>query len=348
MLSRKGIFLLFLLTACIDQLVIKTDPVNTKVVIDAFFSNDKDFNKVILTRSTAFSNDYPNVPRNEPIFGATVEVIAIGSNQIISFKETGGGVYITEELAKVGEKYQLEVTLPDGSIYRSRDTEAVPPPVAIYDISFTMDKSLVIEKTPAGTVDFERYFFNVNVHVQDPQEQENYYLWKTSGTFEYLTLPFGDAPCNFCYCWASKSTLLDNVNVLSDKFINGTTFNRKVGSILYDRDTKYLANITQFSINKSAFNFWDKINVQQTTKGGIFDSTPFSIPTNLYREGHAEESVFGFFTVASVTKGKIMINRGREAAKRSIKDPNLIQPIVVNCLELYPQTTHIKPDDFYE
>jgi hypothetical protein len=220
--------------------------------------------------------------------------------------------------------------------------------VDIDQLTFTMDAETVFEENAGTRVELDRFYFNVYAHVNDPPNEQNYYLWRTSGIFEYFTKPQGDAPCMYCFCWAPISPLIDHVSVFSDRNVDGGSFKQKIAHILYDRDTKFLATAHQLAINENAFRFWNSLFEQQTSVGSIFDPTPQQIKGNLENVADAKEVVLGFFTAASVNSQKLMIRRGEEAAQRSIKDPHLFPVWVGDCRQFYDGASIIKPIEFYD
>ncbi|GCC52521.1 DUF4249 domain-containing protein [Chryseotalea sanaruensis] len=343
---RYIIFFSLLLISCVDKILIEGPSVQPKLVVDAWFTNVADFNSVRLSKSAPFSNNYPFVVFNEPVSGATVTVYSQDKSRAISFSEDTTGVYKTSEIAEVGESYFLEVQGPGGQLYRS-SIQKVEQPVSIESLDFTFDKvDDIINTTSGGYQTIPRYYFNVSANINDPEENQNFYLWKSIGIFEYLTIPPGDSPCNFCKCWSTISPLVGSVNVSSDQYINGSSFSVKVGSILYDRSTGFLTRLYQFSITGSAFQYWNAISNQQRNTGTIFDPAPGNIAGNIVSVGQENEEILGYFTTASVSYNKLLINRGSEARKLNVNEPNLIPPGDGDCRLLYRNSTHIKPVDF--
>lgn len=343
---RYIILFSLLLVSCVDKILIEGPSVEPKLVVDAWFTNDANFNSVRVSKSAPFSNNYPFVAFNEPVSGATVTVYSQDKSRTISFSETNIGVYKTEETAEIGESYFLEVQVYGSQLYRS-SIQRVEQPVSIESLAFTLDKvDDIVNTGSGGYMKIPRYYFNVSANINDPEEAQNFYLWKSVGVFEYLTIPPGDAPCNFCKCWTSLSPLVGNVNVLSDQYINGGSFSVKVGSILYDRNTNFLTRLHQFSITGSAFQYWNAISNQQRNSGTIFDPAPGNITGNIKNVDQENDEALGYFTTASVSYNKLLIDRGFEARKLNIKESNLIPPGAGDCRLIYKDATHIKPVDF--
>jgi hypothetical protein len=343
----KTFFLIVIIAGCVDPVIITNEEDTSKIVIDAMFTDNPDFNTVRISQSAGFSNDYPFVPFNAPVEGAIVRIFSNDKTSVFELAEIQPGLYKTAAAGIVGQSYYVEVVLPDNAVYRSQP-EKIPKRVSIDGLTFTMDDEIVIDQSSGSRVELKRFYFNVYANVNDPSDEKNYYLWQTSGTFEYFTLPVGDAPCMYCYCWATFAPLIDHVSVFTDQYVDGGAFKHQIAHILYDRDTKFLARAHQFSIGERAYHFWNNIYKQQTTVGSIFDPMPQRIKGNVYREGDPGEVVLGFFTAAAVSSHQLLIKRGVEAARLGIKDPYLKQPTVGDCRPLYNNVTHIKPAEFYD
>jgi hypothetical protein len=346
LLVRAFFIVALLAAACVEPISINNQITDDKLVIDGYFTTDTNLNTVRLSKSAAFSNNYPFVPFNAPVVNAVVSVIA-EDGTVTAFHETEPGLYVTNEVAVVGKQYYLLVELAGGTIYKS-DPEKAPQPVPIDSMSYTVSQETVIENQGGTILELKSYFFNVHVSVADPNSENNFYLWRARGTFEYITLPPGDAPCQYCYCYAPLYPLTSVVNVRSDEHVNGGEIYRKVASIKYDRNTAFLTTVDQFSISPKAYGFWKRVADQQASVGSIFDPAPAAIRGNVYKESDMEEVVLGYFTVASIGRKHLLIDRGKVAKALGLVDSNLIPPGTGDCRLLYNNATHIKPVEFYD
>lgn len=333
--------------SCVDPILVDGDNSEPKLVVDAYFTTDAQFNTVRLARSARFSNNYPNVPFNAPVTGAVVKVLNGAGSVVADYTETTPGLYQTDAIAEAGEEYYLEITLDNGAVYRS-DFQRVADEVPINDLTFNITRETRIEESSGSFLELESYYFNVQVNTHDPHDEKNYFLWRSYGTFEYMTLPIGDAPCEYCDCWAPIAPLLPYVPVMSDAEVSGGLLSKKIASIKYDRATPFLTKVYQFSLMPDAFRFWNSMASQQTSVGTIFDPIPEPIQGNLVNIDNNSEIVLGFFTTAGVSQKHLLIDRGQEAQQLNITESNLIKPEVGDCRLLYKNATHIKPPEFNE
>lgn len=332
---------------CVDPILIEGDRSETKIVIDGYFTTQRQFNTVRISSSADFSNNYPNVPFNAPVSGASVSVYENNGPLVAQYSETSPGVHNTDAEGIVGKFYYLEVRLPDGSIYQSRP-EQILPPVPIQGLTFDVTQETTIEESSGSYLDLKSYFFNVRVQTADVPNERNYFLWRALGTFEYVTLPVGDAPCTYCYCWAPVYPMLSYIPVMSDRDVQDGILEKKVGAFKYDRNTPFYTKVFQYSLTPEAYRFWNSVSVQQTNVGTIFDPAPEQIFGNIFNTSNSNEVVLGYFTAAGISEKGLLVHRGREAQQRNIKEPNLIVPEIGDCRLLYKGATHIKPSEFNE
>lgn len=346
---RSGIFIFLSLVAflgsCEDPVAIGDIRNDSQLVVEAYLTDSAVFNTVKISRSSTFSSNYPFEPFNEPVVGAEVVVYSNDHSDTLIYKESEPGLYLADKAGEPGKSYYMEITAADTLLCRS-EVEELLPTVPVAGISVNLEEVTNFVNDPSSNyLKKEHYFFQVQANIQDPPGP-NYYMWRAHGIFLYYTLPVGDSPCMYCFCWAPEYPLMGTVNVLNDQHVDGQLFSRKVASVLYDRDTEYLVRVYQYSLNKSGYEYWNRVSQQQSNSGTIFDTTPARIRGNI--RGKNNEEVLGFFTVASVSSNKILIDRKGEAELAGIRVPNLIEPIKGDCRPLYNGSTHIRPHDFNE
>ena len=73
----------------------------------------------------------------------------------------------------------------------------------------------------------------------------------------------------------------------------------KIDRIDFDRkfEHDYRLEVSQFIINRGAYEFWEGVKKQAEIQGGLFDPTPSSVSGNLNFENEEEELVVGYFGV---------------------------------------------------
>lgn len=176
--------------------------------------------------------------------------------------------------------------------------------------------------------------------TENAQNQETYFLWKLTETYEYKndykldhfflglqTVQIDSVTTGFEEI--TNDTLLDYFNIRLytcwktqdvNYIYTGQTKNLTIPKITNQPlkfvsteskklSIRYSLLLKQFSINKEAYIYWDAIEKQSSEENFIVVSQPYSIIGNIYNSEDPSELVFGYFTVASVTEKRIFIDR---------------------------------------
>lgn len=234
--------------------------------------------------------------------------------------------------AEAGRSYILEIVLINGVTYRSTlQTLNEPVPideVILQFVSFPSSNDLI------NTTGIE-----VFVTLQDPAEDENFYLWQIDGIYRIETPPLADP--NFCClydprdnlgteCWVTETDVNDIIFASEDSRFNGTNTTQKAGFIEDDgnrftstfvpSDKQYYVSVKQYSVSSDAFEFYSNLGVLSEINGEIFDPPPVSVPTNIFNINDPSERVIGVFGVRAKTTFGTFVNRNQLL---EIKDNNL-------------------------
>ncbi len=316
------IFLPITFLTCTDPVAPEYEFIGGIVHIDGFIGTTEGASYVSITESDV-SYSY----RNVFVSDANVFFVNAISGERIALYEDGSK-YIPEDYAfkgGVGEKWYLEVNLPDGKKYLS-EIETVIPSVPIKDISAKYDKQLEFSE------DHDDYVpgHEVSITFDDPADQTNYYYWryKTYDKEEICKIcyrgKFRDNACveepsvdYYTYWCESDCWRIDyssNIKIFSDKFSNGTTTTSlPVANLLLTRKTKILVEIQQFSLTPKAYEYYRTIKDLVDNNGGFNAPLPAALIGNMYNPEDPNEYVLGRFTASSATTKYIMIDRTKIA-----------------------------------
>jgi hypothetical protein len=337
------IILLFLIGgACIDPIDLAVSSKANKVVVDGTITTEEGVYTIKLSRSLPFNNN--NVP---PVYlvpetGATVRV-EDGNGNSYDFPEVQPGVYqsLGDFTGIPGESYVLKFTIAEGKTYQSKP-EVMPDIIPVHDIEYAYESyERVVENSEGQPVVVTEYGFTLTVVVDDPDDERNYYRWKSNGTFEFFSNT--DNP-DIQKCWANIAQLESGVVATDDRFTDGNEFKTDIGIIPYDRETKFMARVTQMILTASSYAFWEQVKKQQSNTGSIFDPTPSMIRGNIFNVDNEDESVLGYFQTAAVTKDSVLIDRFR--ASGSVSPSPRIDPQDGDCRNHWPGATNVRPPGF--
>ncbi|HSI91326.1 MAG TPA: DUF4249 domain-containing protein, partial [Adhaeribacter sp.] len=213
---------------------------------------------------------------------------------------------------RVGGIYSLKVRLKDGQEFVSEPEKLnpVPPIDRLYyqlkEISY-IDENNNEQRTP---------YFELQVDVQDPPGERNYYKWVSEGTYEVETQPedfqmqdrLGNdipSPKSCCrQCWIGRKDL--SVKVVSDKQFDGNKMvGKAVGTIPVTpryMGIKYHVNLQQHSLSQNAFEFWSMLEKQAVGTGSLQDAAPANAWGNMYNVQKPDERVLGYFGASAIAR----------------------------------------------
>ena len=322
MRSILGIFLfsfLVSLYACVDSYPPDVGIHTPKLIVDGLISNQPGPYVVRLS----FSQPYISRDPTAYVSGATV-VIQDNQGNKEQLLETNPGEYRTKAnglRGTVGNAYFLEIKLTNGKQYRSKPEVLAAAP-QIDTVSSVFRPGNVVKDG-----------FDAFVEFKDDPNQPNYYRWKWKHYSRVSLCKFvkrapPEPPIYVYYnccsqCWnIESSTKLD---LQSDAFINGNKVKHYLTTVPYDSTKPYNLVVEQYSLTKSAYEFWNQTNTQINNSGGIFDAPPATILGNVYNPDDPNDQALGYFNVAGLTVKSVYVNR-----KNAPRPPYTITPTVRN------------------
>lgn len=323
---KSNFFLKFLGFLIFTPLFTCTNPVSPDfkfieglIYIEGFVGTTEGSSYVKITES-----DVTRYYRNIFVSGANVFFVNADSNERIELFESEF-LYIPplDFKGNVGEKWYLEVNLPNGKQYLS-EIETINPPVPSKDINVRYDSKLKFIE------DYDRYVpgHEVSITFDDPENETNYYFWIFraydkaqickicyDGIFRNNECISNPRPESYYFTYWCNSNCWqidygDEINIFSDKFSNGNTItNLPVAKVLLTRKTKLLVEIQQFSLSSKAYDYYRTIKDLVNKNGNFNAPLPAALIGNIYNPEDTNEYVLGRFTATSATTKSIMIDR---------------------------------------
>ncbi|HMQ59941.1 MAG TPA: DUF4249 domain-containing protein [Flavilitoribacter sp.] len=256
------------LAACTERIDIKLDNEDTqRLVVDAWLTDEAKAHKVQLT----LTGDYfSNIPP-EPVTGAVVRIT--DGAETFDLTEASPGIYLTADNVKgiPGHTYTLTIDW-EGQTY-----EAVS---ALREVA-PIDK-VETEKSDFQDEDTEETEYSVLLYTVEPPTEGDAYFWKA-----FLV----DSPTDLTRTYWE---------IAEDKFVNGSPINgAEVLIIGGEPEDEFV--FEQYNISQEAYDFFVGVQTETRYKGGIFDTPPANIPTNL------NNGALGFFVAAGVVRDTVVI-----------------------------------------
>lgn len=306
-----SIILLLFLSACIDPFDVEGEVKGSSVlVIDGMITNEKGSYQVLLSYSSPSLKSYE---RNN-VSGAQVTIMSDEGQEEVLLEEEPG-IYVSDSCGmqgEVGRSYQLHIITPDGKRYASQP-ETMLPVAEIDSIYPKLESETYLSSTD---MELTRWGMQLYVSTGSKTSEARFYRWSWTDTYEFnapLSLP-PPAPPTTTRCWASGSSnrnlYLASTNGLERDIIASQpiVFVPLAGRQL---QTRYSILISQYSLTRNAYAYWEKIQEQIESAGSIFGPPPAQIIGNVYNVDQDEELVLGYFQVSAISEKRFFIRKSQ-------------------------------------
>lgn len=238
------------------------DDENQRLVVDAVFTTLPLEHQVKLNiTANYFSAEVPPVAT-----GATVSVTD-GVN-VINFLETEPGIYKTDSLARAlsNTNYTLNISY-NGVDYTAQN----------YCDSVPKLDSVLVEYVPATQND--KAYHKIRISTQEKLGYGDYYAWQiyVNGVLD-------------------NDTITEQISTDDGFFPDGTYFNMFELTRMRDLNPGDTIMVAQHAISKETYEAYFAILLQTAFRGGIFDTPPADVPTNL------SEGAVGLFAASGESR----------------------------------------------
>jgi len=217
------------------------------------------------------------------------------------------GRYVMEGTGIPGKQYTLEVTLPDGRVFKSQPETLLPPAAA---------DAVTYEFGVTEFVDFEGAIITeprVNIYTQPDLTgpvrplirwyvEETYLIRPTN-----FPDPFGFQPpdCFVRQAADPQRVMLFDGRVYSGEFPEPVMLaSRKIDQSFFYR---HYFSVYQASLSPAAFDYWTKVDILTSQAGSIFDTPPARISGNITQEGKPGVKALGYFQAAGENLSRFYI-----------------------------------------
>jgi hypothetical protein len=314
----KSFLLIFtiILLGCKEEFLLETTNYSPILVVDGMISNEAGLYTVKLSTSSPI-NTLEKFPYENCII-----TLYENSDKSEILKENEPGTYVTSEggiQGSIGKNYSISILTPEGKEYYTEPQEMKEP----VEIESVYAELIITEE--------EDYYYGLPGYQfytdsETASDQDSYLLWNLIETYQYranyplwgiinmenITL---EEYKELYRCWKTQN---------SGYIFTGKTSNLTIPKIIHQplhfvgTDTKKLQErysllLKQYSIGKESYYFWKSIEDQDSEENFLVASQPYNIIGNIKNINNPDESVFGNFTVASVTEKRIFIDAPRVA-----------------------------------
>lgn len=260
------------IVSCTKIIDVELEEGDRRLVIDAWFTNEVKTHTIRLTQTADYFS-------NEPaplVSGASVQIT--GGGDVWPFVEVSPGIYESEPNAhaKNFTDYTLTV-IYDDEVYTATDRcDTVP----------VLDQiALWYSENPDPDANIQAWY-DILIWTQELQGYGHWYCWRVLKNGEYM-----------------KDTLseiyFDNDEYLGDGLVFEAFPLEWVNAA--EVQTGDTITLEQHNISEKTYKAFTAILTETEWKGGLFDTPPANIPSNISNNG------YGVFLVSSVTSASAVV-----------------------------------------
>lgn len=302
---------LFSIHSCIEEYKPVIDSNDSDAyVIEGNITDQGGFYSIFVSKASSIEN-----ARFTPVKECTVRVFDDNDNTFEAQEHTNGEykVYIDKNFLSTGTAFKVEVTTPNEEIISSTyDTLRSSPEVDTVYYS--------IEELGTTNPEYNMPIINFYMNYDGQNSNSRNIKIEIEETWKY-TAPYpkrwtwdGDELTEFDPPDYSLSTCW---NTIKDPYIysfstQNFSDNKYSGFALHtihNTSMKLLEGysllVKQLSISDAAYSYYKKIQANAMTEGGLYESQPEQIKSNLYNMTNPDARVLGYFYVASVQSKRI-------------------------------------------
>ncbi|MDA3953908.1 MAG: DUF4249 domain-containing protein [Bacteroidales bacterium] len=304
-----------LILGCRDEFILESDIYDQIMVVDGMISNEPGPYTIYLSQTAPVNSD-ANIPLEDYIVTLYDNT---GKYEILSETESGKYVTFTGGIQGIiGNKYSISIINPDGVEYLS-DFQELKQPVELESVYHEIDTTVSINY-PYKIPGYQFY-----IDTKSSSTQDNYFLWDITETFEYdsdyrfeyyenrLGMTFYNVPSllKLKTCWKTQKV---------NSIFTGNTSNLSIPQITHQplhfvsTETKKLSKrysilLTQYMIGEKEYKYWQEMEEILSEKNFLVATQPYNVTGNIQNVNNPNEKVYGYFTVATVSKTRIFVDR---------------------------------------
>lgn len=270
---------------------LKTEGAESRLLINGRVTDGLAGNEVTISTTSPYNG------QQDPVSGAIVHLLE-NEIELAQYVEYEPGKYRLDyvDSAKVGQNYQLLVSLPNGSTFRSLPS-VMPDQAAIDHPKFNASAIEVIVNQEGTSIEQNLVQLYIDTEALDPQE-DFYLTWNIieAYTFQERSIDGNLPPA--CYITndvtGQELQLFNGAEIKVDRVENTLLTSTKVDArFAFD----FYYSIIQSTIDEAAYNYLSLINEVSNTQGSIFDKPAAPIPGNFRNLAQPDEEVLGYFFV---------------------------------------------------
>lgn len=306
------------LVGCKDEFLLDTFTFDAAMVVDGTITDEQGPYTIRISKATMVNNN-----ERDPYKDCTVTIFDNEGNSEIC-NETEPGVYKSLSNiinGEVGNSYYLTIETPNGRLYQTEPQKMLEP-VEIDTVYAQLESKYLGDYSQGATPGYQFYtssrlangndsylLWNIDETYQYSTDYDLYAI-DDGGIFKYVGKDTSDIFQDVKWCWKTESVGFLSVaetGGLDKPQIRNHPLNF-VGTNSRKLTERYCLFLKQYSINKEAYLYWKNIEDQISSNNFLILSQPFDIKGNVKNLSDPGETVYGYFTVASVAHKRVFFN----------------------------------------
>lgn len=292
------------------------------------FIESKDAKKFVISGQVVKGEDVQNInvsvtspisePEYIPVTGCLVTISDNKGNNFEAADQFDGNYtfHIPESNLSTGTSFMLTVVTPDGiNIASDFDTLNECPEIDTVYYSF--------DEVPTTDPEIFKNGLQFYVDLNAENTSSHNFRWEAVETWEYhSSWPiewYYDGSVHHVYppdysrmvCW--RTEMVKNIFTLSTENLEQNLYksfplhfvdNFSTPRLVYG----YSLLIRQFALSNAAYSYWEKLRINSSDQGGLYDKQPLAIRGNLRNVTNPDQDVLGFFGATSMKSKRIFVN----------------------------------------
>lgn len=224
-------------------------------------------------------------------------------------------VWMEQQYLVNGTAYRVQVKMPSGETIQS-DFDLMPGHSVIDSIYHQRQEKYI--STLGMFVNGLQFY----VDFHSDATENRYFRWVANETWEYhapypkvyyydgTTHKVWPPDYSLQVCWSTKPDrhifTLSTANLPSNsyqmfpvQYVSNST-NRLL--------IKYSVLLSQYSLSRAAFVFWEQLRINSDKQGSLYESQPLPVEGNVRNVTYPDKKVIGFFGACSVTQKRIFVD----------------------------------------
>lgn len=308
MLQNKTWLIMAVLMLTLSSCIKRYDPdiprnEAVKFVVTGQVTKGADVQRINVSTSAPITD--PSFKYYTPVKGCVVRILDNRGNWY-RLADLGNGNYetvIPESRLTAGTSFKVEVVTPKG-IQIDSDYETLLECPAVDSVYYLVDQ--LPSADPFTQIKGIQFYCDLNAINFKCYN----FRWELRETWEYKAELARTASQRTCW----MNNYVRDVYTLSTRKLSENRYKLFPLHFVDNYSSQrlnygYSLMILQYSLSDAAYDYWEKIRINNSQQGGLYTKQPLQIKGNLHNITYPDQQVLGFFGASQVTTKRIFIRK---------------------------------------